>query len=107
MLRGCPRCPLTEKHLEYIELAKKEILRKVGKFPDGWTIDGLLRLYADVCALLAGNRNRVSRKWNIRLSELSRIVLGERELQKATEDFELRQKLATAPSGSPNVVKMY
>jgi hypothetical protein len=87
LANGCPKCELTIKIESYREEAIAQILMRVGRFPKGWTFNQLLNLHSQVSSLLAMRKNRISRKWNMRLIGLAKIILDERNQLRAAEMF--------------------
>lgn len=91
--RGCPRCPLTE----LLQFSKDETLRLILKercpFPEGYTIDTLMRLHSRIVELLSKNKNRIQKSWDTKTAELARIYLSEKNHKSMVEDFERLQRL--------------
>lgn len=106
LLNDCPKCELMTMQAHYKGEAVCEILERVGRFPIGWTLEQLIALYGEVGDLLAGNRNRINKKWNVRVIRLAEILKGERDNHQAVSDYEHHLKMQqTGNTGGQNLAR--
>jgi hypothetical protein len=89
---GCPRCELTQKLDIYKDEMRRDIKRKVGRYPKGYGLEKLMELVGTVSTILARNRNHVSRAWDRRTARLAEILILERNQAQAIDTFDRNQK---------------
>lgn len=75
---GCPKCELAQLYNIYREQIESEMARRGWHFTRELSLDKLLHLHQLVADLLNGNRDRVLKKWSVKLITLVNIVISER-----------------------------
>jgi hypothetical protein len=106
---NCPTCELSVMEKDYLEGAKQQILKRVGGFPKGWTLERLMFLHGEISDLLAMGKNKISKRWNVRVIRLTEILQSERQHFRAVSDFQHMERIKnqTPPAGNNTLVQLH